>query len=196
MKNNILLVLFSLLVIFISCESPTKNKNSDEITIYLTGVEVTPLDKEINNGVANYFYSDTLTNQLYFEVNAKYKVKGGTLEEFYDSIKDESDNVAVDVRLPRVSNPLETGKCWFKCNKNFECDGIEIKANTNILKYPEIEDNYYFTLGISAFASNEVILDTEKFKFENGKYKFYFGWENVKGKVLDDEIDVFLNLNN
>ncbi len=178
------LILFCL---FISCNSPSDidNDNSKkEVTAYITGIELTALDKSGNN----YFHSDTLKEQIVVEVKTLYRLEGGTWEDFYnsDSTKDE--------RLPEVTNPIIWGKCWLKFDKDIESDGTIIKANSNILDYNNLEGRYFFAYSISPFAIHNIRMDKEHFQIKKGLYKIYAAWKNVEGKIFDDDIDVFIDI--
>jgi hypothetical protein len=179
---------FSIIIlVFLSCGNPISLP--DEITAYITGVRLTPLDKRQEGIMTHYFHSDTLRGQVVFEVKTLYRMEGGTLEDFYNSQGSTEDRL-----VPRVTNPLVWGKAWLRSNKDIESDGVTVKARDNILQYENLNGRYYFPYALSPFAIHNIRLDTDRFQIQKGKYKIYAGWENVEGKVFSDEIEVYIDI--
>ena len=171
-------IVFLLLLFFIySCSSPSEIENNKEVTAYITGVEITALDKLQNENRISYFHSDTLRGQLVFEVKTQYELHGGTFEDFYNSL---SDNPLSDQLMPRVENPISWSGGLFKINKDIETDGVLIKANKNLVGY----DNVFFPYSISPFAIHSLRLEKEHFQIKKGTYKIYAAWKNVEGKIF------------
>ena len=192
MKSKKIFFFITFLLCFAySCEFSHESIHlNNEVTAYLTGVKLTAVDKEQNGNVINFFYSDTLREQIVFIVNALYRLEGGTMEDFDNSLEPGEDQ-----RLPRVTNPLVWGKGILKFNKDIQSNGIIINANDNILEYNELKGRYYFTYAIAPFTAHEIRMDKKYFQIEDGFYRIYAAWENIEGKIFEDEIEVYFDIN-
>lgn len=157
---------------------------------YITGVRLLPLDKEQIGNITHYYRSDTLRNQVAFEVQTEYKlIDSLELRQFPDS-------AVVGDPLPGVVvNPIIWNDPVLRFNKAIRFRGQTILAFENILNYDDREGlDLVFPYMISPFAIHEIHLKKEYFQVENGCYELYAEWHTKDGLKISDTVTVFIDL--
>ncbi|MFQ6115566.1 MAG: hypothetical protein ACE5NG_16015 [bacterium] len=156
----------------------------------ITGVRLSPLDKEQIGNITHYYFTGTLRNQLVFQVQTEYK-KIDSLE-----VAQFPDSAIVNDPIPGVVvNPIIWNEPVLRFNKDIQYKGQIIEAFENILNYDDLSDlSIFFPYLISPFAIHKIDLKKEDFQIERGCYELYAEWHTKDGLQISDSVSVFIDL--
>jgi hypothetical protein len=188
MNRTFLIFIISILVIgaLAGCDS-TANNSSNMIEVpveRINGVNVKPLDREGNN----YFYTDTLKNQVVFSVYIESETVGIAQVPDITNIGDMSPG--------KVKNPTHAAYASLSMNRIIFYKNEKIEPDTNLIHHSSafpVED-LSFNTSLFPFAAEQIHFNTSSFHFDTGDYEILFQWGNKEGEYFRDTVHVHINL--
>lgn len=156
--------------------------------VRVTGVEVTPLDREVRDGgQVHYVHSHALRGQIVFEVRVEHEAVG-------EAAVACPDDPLVDLIPGRVVNPIEPFGHVVRFNRPIRAHGTIMPADTNLLAVPALEEDYGLRTSPSPFAIAQVRFEPATYTFPAGTYRGTFAWVTGDGAVLQDQVEVHIDV--
>ena|GEM_PF-6566565 len=156
-------------------------------TVQITGVQLQPIEREeTGNGVA-FAWSDTLQNQLKFEVIPQYII--------LDSTTVTKRNMEEKLSY-EVVNPVTAlrSKSNFQFNKPVIVNGARIGGGKNFLADSILSEHVDFPTRLHPEGRAQLELDKNHFFIPVNRYTVRATWQTEQGEVFTDSTSVFINM--
>lgn len=159
----------------------------------LSNVNIKAIDWEEINGASTTIYTDTLRNNVGFEVTTEVEIASiqksrlpnfGFINSAYANNCDEGI----------ILNQIVPENSVLMVNKSFEINGFVVEANTNLLDIPVVKAWLDFPTALTYENRLKIEFDASEINIERGEYEFYFQWTTDNDVILSDMVSIYLDL--
>lgn len=169
---------------------PSDEQREETCTIpvvRITGVDVTPIDREQRDGQTHYSFPDTLRGQVAFQAETEYEKLGE------ETVACPDDPLA-DPMPGQVVNPVEGMGYVVRFDRPLQVLDEAIPAETNLLEVEALQDEYGLRSRLSPFAIVELHFDRTIYTFPEDAYRGAFAWITSEGEIIGDSVQVYIDL--
>lgn len=156
-------------------------------TVQITDVSLHPIDKENTDQGVAFSWSDTLNNQLKFEVVPEYTV----LDSSVVTRRNMEERLSYEVVNPVVSTKANS---VFNFDKPIVFKDKQISAGLNFLADSLVSEHVDFPAKLHPEGRAQLKMEKDHFFIPPKKYTVKATWQTEKGEVFSDTTRVFINM--
>lgn len=158
------------------------------VLYFLTDVNVKTIDRvENQDGTIDFIQTDTIRNQLAFEVYPTVEIAAAEKKIHHSFMSVAYGNCDDGIAM----NPIVPSKSKMYTNKDFYYDGGFVPAGENLLEDEVFKDFIDFPEYLYYNSFSTITFDEIPLKLFNDAYIFNFEWETSDGVILTDEVELY-----
>lgn len=169
---------------------PSAEEGEEACTIpvvRITGVDVTPIDREPSAGQMHDAFPDTLRGQVAFQAETEYEKLGE------ETVACPDDPLA-DPMPGKVINPVDRLGHVVRFDRPIRVFDAVMPAEANLLEVGALQDEYGLRRRLSPFGIVELHFDRAVYTFHEDAYRGVFAWITSEGEVISDSVQVYIDL--